>query len=67
MSECYREMAARNRIQVDVGGHALSLSNLDKVMYPAVGFTKGQVIDYYTRIAPYVLPHLRNRALTLKR
>jgi bifunctional non-homologous end joining protein LigD len=36
-------------------------------MYPAVGFTKGQVIDYYTRIAPYVLPHLRDRPLTLKR
>ena len=60
-------MAARNRIQVDVGGHTLSLSNLDKVLYPAAGFTKGQVIDYYTRIAPYVLPHLRDRALTLKR
>ncbi|MEA2125280.1 MAG: bifunctional non-ous end joining protein LigD [Solirubrobacteraceae bacterium] len=50
-----------------MGGHTLSLSNLDKVLYPAVGFTKGQVIDYYTRIAPYVLPHLRGRALTLKR
>jgi bifunctional non-homologous end joining protein LigD len=60
-------MAAPKRIQVDVGGHTLSLSNLDKVLYPAVGFTKGQVIDYYTRIAPYVLPHLRDRALTLKR
>jgi bifunctional non-homologous end joining protein LigD len=60
-------MASRNRLQVDVGGHALSLSNLDKVLYPEVGFTKGQVIDYYTRIAPYVLPHLRGRALTLKR
>jgi bifunctional non-homologous end joining protein LigD len=60
-------MAPRNRIQVDVGGHTLSLSNLDKVLYPAAGFTKGQVIDYYTRIASYVLPHLRGRALTLKR
>ncbi len=60
-------MALRNRLQVDVGGHTLSLSNLDKVLYPEVGFTKGQVIDYYTRIAPYVLPHLRDRALTLKR
>jgi bifunctional non-homologous end joining protein LigD len=36
-------------------------------MYPEVGFTKGQVIDYYTRIAPYLLPHLRDRPLTLKR
>ena len=43
-------------------GRRLSLSNLDKVLYPQAGFTKGQVIDYYTRIAPYVLPHLRGRA-----
>ena len=58
-------MAAR--VTVDVAGKQLSLSNLDKVMYPAVGFTKGQVIDYYTRVAPAVLPHLRDRPLTLKR
>jgi bifunctional non-homologous end joining protein LigD len=55
------------RVEVEVEGRRLSLSNLDKVMYPAVGFTKGQVIDYYTRVAPAVLPHLRNRPLTLKR
>jgi bifunctional non-homologous end joining protein LigD len=55
------------RVEVEVEGRRLSLSNLDKVMYPAVGFTKGQVIDYYTRIAPFVLPHLRDRPLTLKR
>ena len=58
---------ASARVEVDVQGHRLSLSNLDKVLYPAVGFTKGQVIDYYTRIAPFVLPHLRDRPLTLKR
>jgi bifunctional non-homologous end joining protein LigD len=58
---------ASARVEVDVQGHRLSLSNLDKVLYPAVGFTKGQVIDYYTRVAPYVLPHLRDRPLTLKR
>jgi bifunctional non-homologous end joining protein LigD len=58
---------AGRRVEVEVDGHRLSLSNLDKVMYPEVGFTKGQVIDYYTRIAPYVLPHLRDRPLTLKR
>ena len=52
---------------MEVGGHRLSLSNLDKVMYPAVGFTKGQVIDYYTRVAPALLPHLRDHPLTLKR
>jgi bifunctional non-homologous end joining protein LigD len=55
------------RVSVEVEGHELSLSNLDKVMYPETGFTKGQVIDYYTRIAPAVLPHLRDRPLTLKR
>ena len=55
------------RVEVEVEGRRLSLSNLDKVMYPAVGFTKGQVIDYYTRVAPALLPHLRERPLTLKR
>ncbi len=55
------------RVEVEVEGRRLSLSNLAKVMYPDTGFTKGQVIDYYTRIAPAVLPHLRNRPLTLKR
>jgi bifunctional non-homologous end joining protein LigD len=52
---------------VDVDGRTLKLSNLDKVLYPEVGFTKGQVLDYYTRIAPVLLPHLRDRPLTLKR
>jgi bifunctional non-homologous end joining protein LigD len=60
-------VAAATRVEVEVEGRRLSLSNLDKVMYPAVGFTKGQLIDYYTRIAPAVLPHLRDRPLTLKR
>ncbi len=52
---------------VDIGGRHLKLSNLDKVLYPASGFTKGQVIDYYVRIAPVLLPHLRGRPLTMKR
>jgi bifunctional non-homologous end joining protein LigD len=56
-----------SRLSVDVAGKHLSLSNLDKVMYPEVGFTKGHVIDYYTRIAPVLLPHLQDRPLTLKR
>jgi bifunctional non-homologous end joining protein LigD len=55
------------RLEVDIDGRVLSLSNLTKVMYPEAGFTKGQVIDYYTRIAPAVLPHLAGRPLTLKR
>jgi bifunctional non-homologous end joining protein LigD len=56
-----------SRVEVEIGGRTLSLSNLDKVMYPGTGFTKGQVIDYYARIAPVLLPHLHDRPLTLKR
>jgi bifunctional non-homologous end joining protein LigD len=55
------------RIDVEIGGRRLSLSNLDKPIYPEAGFTKGHVIDYYSRVAPVVLPHLRGRPLTLKR
>ena len=54
-------------VEVEVEGRALRLSNLDKVLYPEAGFTKAQVIDYYTRVAPVLLPHLRGRPLTLKR
>jgi bifunctional non-homologous end joining protein LigD len=50
-----------------VEGKKLSVSNLDKVLYPKAGFTKGQVIDYYIRIAPVLLPHLEDRPLTMKR
>src|SRR5215471_174671 len=52
---------------LQIEGRDVRLSNLDKVMYPGVGFTKGQVIDYYTRVAPYLLPHLRGRPITMKR
>ncbi len=52
---------------VEIAGRKLKLSNLDKVLYPATGFTKGQVIDYYARIAPALLPHLAGRPLTMKR
>jgi bifunctional non-homologous end joining protein LigD len=56
-----------SKIPVDVDGRRLVLSNLDKVLYPDTGFTKGQVLDYYTRIAPVLLPHLAGRPLTRKR
>src|SRR5215467_3878134 len=52
---------------VEIEGRRLQLSNLEKVLYPAAGFTKGQVIDYYVRIAPVLLPHLHDRPLTMKR
>src|SRR5688500_1980145 len=60
-------MPPSKRTEVEIDGRTLSLSNLDKVLFPKVGFTKGQVIDYYSRIAPVVLPHLEERPLTLKR
>lgn len=56
-----------NRKTAEVGGKRLSLSNLEKELYPSYGFTKAHVLEYYRRIAPFILPHLRDRALTLKR
>jgi bifunctional non-homologous end joining protein LigD len=55
-----------SEVLVDVDGRTVKLTNLQKVLYPD-GFTKGQVVDYYTRIAPVLLPHLAGRALTRKR
>jgi bifunctional non-homologous end joining protein LigD len=57
----------RNKAAVTVDGHELELSNLDKVLYPKAGFTKGELIDWYARIGEVLLPHLRGRPLTLKR
>jgi bifunctional non-homologous end joining protein LigD len=55
------------KVSVQVEGQTLTLSNLDKVLYPAVGFTKAQVIDYYERVAPVLLPHIASRPVTIKR
>jgi bifunctional non-homologous end joining protein LigD len=55
-----------SEVMVDVEGQHLKLTNLEKVLYPN-GFTKGQVLDYYSRIAPVLLPHLKDRAVTRKR
>jgi bifunctional non-homologous end joining protein LigD len=60
-------VAVAKRQEIEIDGRILSLSNLDKVLYPEAGFTKGHVIDYYTRVSRAVLPHLRGRPLTLKR
>ncbi|MFI7126362.1 non-homologous end-joining DNA ligase [Nonomuraea sp. NPDC050153] len=60
-------MNSAAKVQVKVDGRALTLSNLDKVLYPEYGFTKAEVIDYYSRVAPVLLPHLRGRPLTVKR
>lgn len=56
-------MAARGQL-VEVDGRRLRLSNLDKVLYPATGTTKGEVIDYFSRIAPLLLPHVAGRPIT---
>src|SRR5215510_12062856 len=52
---------------IKVGGKVLALSNLDKVLYPKTGFTKGQLIDYYRSVSRYLLPHLKDRPITLNR
>jgi bifunctional non-homologous end joining protein LigD len=56
-----------DRVRVEVAGRELSLSNLDKVLYPVSGTTKAEVIDYYVRIAPVMLAHLAGRCITLRR
>jgi bifunctional non-homologous end joining protein LigD len=53
--------------QVEVEGRELKLTNLDKVLYPKAGFTKGEVVDYYAKVAPAMIPHLTGRAVTLRR
>jgi bifunctional non-homologous end joining protein LigD len=55
------------KVQVEIEGRKLTLSNLDKVLYPEAGFTKAQVIDYYLHVAPVLLPHIASRAVTIKR
>ena len=56
-----------NRTFVEISGRRLPLSNLEKDLYPSYGFTKAQILEYYRGIAPFILPHLRDRALTFKR
>jgi len=56
-----------NKATLDIHGRKVNVTNLDKVFYPKTGFTKGQIIDYYVRISPVLLPHLKNRAISLKR
>lgn len=56
-----------NKKVVEIAGRRLSLSHLEKDLYPAYGFTKAHILDYYLRMADFILPHLKDRALTLKR
>ncbi|HEV3475641.1 MAG TPA: non-homologous end-joining DNA ligase [Actinomycetota bacterium] len=59
--------ASSGRVKVEVEGRHLTLSSLDRVLWPETGFTKAQMIDYYRAVAPAMLPHLRNRPVTLVR
>ncbi|HEX5763479.1 MAG TPA: non-homologous end-joining DNA ligase [Solirubrobacterales bacterium] len=58
-------MASGQRVEVD--GRELKLTNLDKVLYPKAGFSKGEMVDYYAKVAPTLVPHLQRRPLTLRR
>jgi bifunctional non-homologous end joining protein LigD len=58
---------AESKVRVEVDGRSLSLTNLDKVIYPASGFTKGEVIDYYVQVSEPIVAHLTNRPATRKR
>jgi bifunctional non-homologous end joining protein LigD len=61
------ETSAGDKIAVQVDGRSLMLTNLAKVLYPADGFTKAEVLDYYQRICPVLLPHIAGRPMTLRR
>ena len=73
LGSCWQYFSSRffhtmsKKAEIEVEGKKVPVSNLEKVLYPEAGFTKGQVIDYYIRIAPVLLPHLKNRPITLKR
>ena len=60
-------MAESERVVVEIDGRRLSVTNLEKVLYPRVGFTKAQVIDYYVRVAPVMIDHIGDRGVTLRR
>ena len=60
-------MSPEAKVAVQVDGRTLTLTNLGKVLYPETGFTKAEVLDYYRRVAPVLLPHIAGRPLTLKR
>ena len=58
---------AKQQEELVIGGRTIAFSNGDKVLYPGSGFTKKQVLDYYLRVSKYLLPHLKNRPITMKR
>ncbi|WP_194899565.1 non-homologous end-joining DNA ligase [Catenulispora pinisilvae] len=67
MSPEPKSQASQTSQTVEIEGRTVKLSNLDKVLYPEAGFTKGEILDYYARIAPVMLPHLTDRPVTFIR
>jgi bifunctional non-homologous end joining protein LigD len=66
-SAALRNAMTPDDAEVEIGGHVVRLSNPGRVLWPATGFTKGEMIDYYRAVAPTMLPHLRGRGITLRR
>jgi DNA primase len=64
-TQLYGHLGTRNELKID--GRKVPVSNRERPLYPAAHFTKAQVIDYYVRISPFLLPHLKDRPITLKR
>ena len=60
-------MTTKEKNEIRIGKHAVSISNRQKIFWPDEGYTKGDVIDYYDKMADYILPHLKGRPLSLKR
>src|SRR6186997_643852 len=60
-------MATKEKSEIKIGKHVVSITNRQKIYWPDDGFTKGDVIDFYSKIADYILPHLKGRCLSLKR
>jgi len=56
-----------DEVTLEIDGHSVRCTRLGKVLYPGSKFTKAEVIEYYLRVAPYILPHLKDRPVTLKR
>src|SRR5829696_7865469 len=62
-----RASTTADETTVNIEGRTVKLTRLSKVLFPKARFTKAEVIDYYVRVAPYILPHLKGRPVTLKR
>jgi bifunctional non-homologous end joining protein LigD len=60
-------MAIKERSEIKIGKHVVAITNRKKIYWPDDGFTKGDLIDYYDKMADYILPHLKGRCLSLKR